>query len=340
MRIPRPRLTVALLFVGLAATPAPPPAPQLRAPISVAAAAAPLNASIRTLGIVRVGLGKGASLGGRRVLPASNPWNTRIDAAPVDPNSAALIASIGGGSTLHPDFGANWNGGPFGIPYVVVKGTQNRVKVRFTDYPDESDKGRYPIPKSAPVEKGSDRHVIVIDRVHWKLYELFNARPVLGGTTWRASSGAIFDLKSNALRPAGWTSADAAGLPIFPGLVRYDEVRAGAITHALRFTVANTRKAHVPPARHHASDNTDANLPPMGMRVRLKADYDISAAPQQARVILQAMKAYGMIVADNGSDWFVSGAPDRRWRDAQLGWLKGVPGSAFEVVKMTDLTTG
>ena len=343
MRIPPPRLAMALLLAGLAstacATPATPPAPQVLAPVS-GAAAAPLSSYFPTLDILKVGLGKGASPGGRRVFPASNPWNTPVDAAPVDPNSAALIASIGGRATLHPDFGANWNGGPFGIPYVVVKGTQRRVKVRFTDYADESDKGRYPIPKSAPVENGSDRHVIVIDRVHWKLYELFNARRVKGSTTWKASSGAIFNLKSNALRPAGWTSADAAGLPIFPGLVRYDEVKAGAITHALRFTVANTRKAYVPPARHYASDDTDANLPPMGMRVRLKADYDISAAPRQAKVILRAMKTYGMIVADNGSDWFVSGAPDKRWRDAQLGWLKGVPGSAFEVVAMKGVTVG
>ncbi len=298
--------------------------------------AEPLDANL-----FKVGLGKGASLGGRQVFPADNPWNTRIDTAPVDPNSAALIASIGG--NLHPDFGANWNGGPFGIPYVVVKGTQKKVKVKFA-YADESDKGKYPIPKTAPIEGGSksrgDRHVIVLDRDHWKLYELFNARRVSGSTSWKAGSGAVFDLKSNALRPAGWTSADAAGLPIFPGLVRYDEVQAGAIRHALRFTVAETRRAYVPPARHYASDATDANLPPMGMRVRLKADFDISGYPRSARVILQAMKSYGMIVADNGSNWFVSGAPDKRWSDPALGTLKRVPGSAFEVVAMGEITTG
>lgn len=291
--------------------------------------------------VFSVGLGTGASLGGRRVFPSDNPWNTPIDTAPVDPNSAALIASIGG--NLHADFGAHWNGGPFGIPYIVVKGSQKKVKVTFA-YAAESDKGRYPIPKKAPVEGGSkskgDRHVLVLDRTHWKLYELYNAHRKNGGKRWTAGSGAIFDLTSNALRPAGWTSADAAGLPIFPGLVRYDEVKAGVITHALRFTVARTRRAYVPPARHYASSNTDVSLPPMGMRVRLRADFDISGFPTQAQVVLQAMKTYGMIVADNGSNWFVSGAPSKHWDDTALNTLKTVPGSAFEVIEMGDLTTG
>jgi hypothetical protein len=287
-------------------------------------------------------LGAGASLVGRPVLPADNPWNTPVDTAAVDANSANLIASIGLGGHLHPDFGADWNGGPFGIPYIVVSGTQKRVPVTF-DYAGESDPGPYPIPPNAPIEGGArssgDRHVIVVDRAAWKLYELYDAHPVGGGASWRAGSGAVFDLSSNALRPAGWTSADAAGLPILPGLVRYDEVAAGVIDHALRFTVAQTRRAYVSPARHYASSRTDPNLPPMGMRVRLRASFDISGYPRQARIVLQALKTYGMIVADNGSDWYISGAPDGRWSDSALGTLKLVPGSAFEVVKMGPIHT-
>ena len=289
----------------------------------------------------KAGLGAGAALDGRRLFPSTNAWNTRVDAAPVDPNSDALIASIGG--YLHADFGANLDGKPFGIPYVVVKGTQKKVKVTF-DYADESDPGKYPIPKNAPIEGGSkstgDRHVIVLDRTKWRLYELYDAHPVNDGKSWTAGSGAIYNLKSNKLRPAGWTSADAAGLPVLPGLVRYDEVKAGRITHALRFTVARTQKAYVSPARHYASDSTDPNLPPMGMRVRLKAGFDISGYPKQARVVLQAMKTYGMLVADNGSNWFVSGAPDKRWNDDALNTLKQVPGSAFEVVELGTVTRG
>ncbi len=343
MRKPAPRLTAAILSTGLvlsACAAAPASAPL---PVSPAAHPSSTGSASPLAAVFKVSLGSGASLGGKRVLPADNPWNTPVDQAAVDQNSAALIASIGLGTTLHPDFGAHWPKGPFGIPYVVVKGSQKKVKVSFT-YASESDKGTYPIPKNAPVEGGSksrgDRHVLVLDRDHWKLYELFNARRVPGTTRWKAGSGAIFDLKSNKLRPAGWTSADAAGLPIFPGLVRYDEVKAGVITHALRFTVAETRKAYVSPARHYASDNTSADLPPMGMRVRLKAGFDISGFPRQARIVLQAMKTYGMIVADNGSDWYVSGAPDKRWSDDQLGTLKAVAGRNFEVVSMGDITTG
>lgn len=289
------------------------------------------------------GLGAGASLGGRRPFPDDNPWNTRIDGEPVDPNSDALIASIGLDRTLHPDFGADWNGGPFGIPYVVVTGSQPRVNVTF-DYADESDPGPYPIPPDAPIEGGpqstGDRHVLVLDRDNWRLYELFSAYRVPGTNDWTAGSGAIFDLSSNALRPAGWTSADAAGLPILPGLVRYDEVvEQGVIRHALRFTVSRSRRAYVAPARHFASSLTDPNLPPMGMRVRLKASYDISGFPPSARVILQALKTYGMIVADNGSNWYISGAPDARWNDAELNTLKAVPGRAFEVVRMGSVVT-
>lgn len=286
-------------------------------------------------------LGANASLNGRRVFPAGDPWNTRIDAAEVDPNSANLIAGIGLDRGLHPDFGANWNGGPFGIPYVVVGGNQGGVNVSF-DYADESDAGPYPIPADAPIEGGADatgdRHVLVVDRDNWKLYELYDAHRQ-SDNSWHAGSGAIFDLTTNTVRPAGWTSADAAGLPILPGLVRYDEVSRGAITHAIRFTVSKSRRAYVAPARHFASSSTDPNRPPMGMRVRLKAGFDTSGYPPSARVILDAMKKYGMIVADNGSDWFFSGAPDARWNDDELNTLKNVKGSNFEVVKMGPLTT-
>ncbi|MBI4942605.1 MAG: hypothetical protein HY830_17830, partial [Actinobacteria bacterium] len=240
------------------------------------------------------------------------------------------------------DFGANWDGGPFGIPYGVGAGTQAKVPVRF-EYADESDRGPYPVPRNAPVEGGAgadgDRHVIVVDRDHQRLYELYAAYPVDGGRSWRAGSGAVFDLRTGASRPAGWTSADAAGLPILPGLVRYDEVRAGRIDHALRFTVSRTRKGYVAPARHWASSDPSTALPPMGMRVRLKASFDVSKYPPQARVVLVALQRYGMIVADNGSDWYLSGAPDRRWDDEQLNALKNVPGSAFEVVRMGPVTT-
>jgi hypothetical protein len=284
-------------------------------------------------------LGINASLQGRRPFPDDNPWNTPVDRMPLDPNSNALIASIGLTKGLHPDFGADYNGGPFGIPYVVVGGNTPGVRVAF-DYADESDSGLYPIPPGAPVEggvsAGGDRHVLVVDRDHWKLYELFAAYPVPRSRDWTAGSGAIFDLGSNGLRPAGWTSADAAGLPIFPGLVRYDEVvEQGVIRHALRFTVQTTRRAYVSPARHYASSDTSPNLPPMGMRVRLKASFDISGFPPSARVILQALKTYGMMVADNGGDWFISGAPDARWNDAELNTLKQVAGSNFEVVNMS-----
>ena len=277
-----------------------------------------------------------------RIFPASDPWNTPVDDEPVDPASSTLIASIGASDTLHMDFGADWNGGPFGIPYVVVGPEQAPVRVTF-HYADESDPGPYPIPWDAPIEGGAastgDRHVIVVDAASRTLYELYAAYPQPDGS-WRAGSGAIFDLENGTTRPAGWTSADAAGLPILPGLVRYDEVASGVIDHAIRFTVNQTRQAYVPPARHYASDNPSPSLPPMGMRVRLKSDFDISGYPYQARVILQAMQTYGMILADNGSDWFVSGAPDARWDDDQLNTLKDVPGSAFEVVQMGPMTTG
>ncbi|HEX8922135.1 MAG TPA: hypothetical protein VF766_11715 [Pyrinomonadaceae bacterium] len=284
-------------------------------------------------------LGAGASLRGKRVFPADNPWNEDISAMPVDPNSGNLIASIGLNTGLHPDFGTVWAGAPNGIPYIVVSGSQTKVPINFTAYGDESDPGPYPVPPEAPIEGGAsgsgDRHVIVIDRDNWKLYELYSACPVNNGTSWNAAGGAVFDLNSNALRPTGWTSADAAGLPIFPGLVRYDEVfEQKEITHALRFTAQSTRRAYVYPARHFASNNTSPNLPPMGMRVRLKASFDISRFSPAMQVILRALKRYGMILADNGSNWYVSGAPDPRWNDEELNTLKGIKGSDFEIVRM------
>jgi hypothetical protein len=286
--------------------------------------------------------GGGAFVDGQQVFPPENPWNRDISGDPVDSNSAALIASIGLNTGLHPDFGTVWDGAPNGIPYVVVSGGQPMVPVTF-DYADESDPGPYPIPPNAPIEGGpsssGDRHVLVIDKDNGKLYEMFAAYPQSGGG-WHGGSGAVFDLNSDALRPAGWTSADAAGLPIFPGLVRYDEaVVAGAINHALRFTVARTRHAYVFPARHYASSHTDPNLPPMGMRVRLKAGFDITPFPPEVQVILKALKKYGMFVADNGSNWYVSGAPDPRWSDDNLHSLSRVKGSDFEVVRMGPVVT-
>jgi hypothetical protein len=277
------------------------------------------------------------------MFPADNAWNTDISADPLDPASATLISACGGTAALHPDFGTVFNGAPNGIPYVVVHGSQPKVPVTF-QYSDESDKGPYPIPPDAPIEGGAgstgDRHVLVVDVDNWKLYELFDAHPANGGASWTAGSGAIFDLNSNALRPAGWTSADAAGLPILPGLVRYDEVvEQQEIRHALRFTCPTTRRAYISPARHFASSRTDASLPPMGMRVRLKSSVDISKFSARNQVILKAMRKYGMLLADNGSAFFVSGAPDSRWNDDELSALKTLHGSDFEVVKMGTLVT-
>ena len=292
---------------------------------------------------VRSGLGPGAALGDRRVFPDDNAWNREVSHDPVDPHSAAILRRVGLDKPLHPDFGTVYQGQPSGIPYVVVPGDQPRVPVRF-EYADESDPGPYPIPPGAPIEGGpqsqGDRHVLVIDRDRWKLYELFSARPEPAGQGWLAGSGAIFDLNSNALRPAGWTSADAAGLPIFPALVRHDEVvLRGVVRHAFRFTVVRSLRGYVHPARHFASRLTDPDLPPMGMRVRLKASYNLDRFPPQASVILQALKTHGMILADNGSDWFLSGAPDPRWDDEDLATLKRVKVRDFEVVRMGAVVT-
>lgn len=265
------------------------------------------------------------------VFPKSNPWNRPVDSLPVARSSAAIIRSIGASTGLHPDFGSGtWDGGPIGIPLNVVTKKTPRVKLSF-DYGDESDKGPYPIPRNVKVEYGGDRHALMLDRSSCKLYEVYD----LHGR--HAGSGAIWNLRSNKLRPAGWTSADAAGLPILPGLAREDEVRRGRIDHALRFTVEDSRRAYIYPARHFASDSTNPSLPPMGLRVRLKADYPLEGFPAQARIILEALKRYGMIVADNGSDWYISGAPSPRWDNDALHALGRVKGSAFEVVDTSSM---
>jgi len=270
-------------------------------------------------------------LAGCPVFPASNPWNQRVDKLPVAADSAAIVASIGRDAPLHADFGSGlWQGAPIGIPYDVVTRTTPRSRVVF-DYADESDRGPYPIPAGVHVEGGGDRHALLVDRSACRLYELYALRRESG--RWHAGSGAIWSLRSNRLRPAGWTSADAAGLPILPGLARYDEVARGAIRHALRFTAPRTRRAYVWPARHFASDSTDPRLPPMGLRLRLKASFDVRSFPRQARIVLVALKRYGMLLADNGSSWYVSGASDRRWSNDQLHTLARVHGSDFEVVK-------
>jgi hypothetical protein len=273
------------------------------------------------------------------VFPASSPWNQRVDGLPVAADSARLIQSIGLTSGLHADFGSGlWEGRPIGIPFDVVSRTTPRSRVSF-DYADESDRVRYPIPKSVHIEGGrasdGDRHALLLDRDACKLYELYALYPRGGG--WHAGSGAVWNLRSNALRPAGWTSADAAGLPIFPGLARYDEVARGVIDHALRFTAPRTRRAYVYPARHYASSSDDPSLPPMGLRVRLKAGVDISGFPRQARVVLQALKTYGMILADNGSSWYVSGAPSPKWSNDDLHTLGRITGADFEVVDTSSL---
>lgn len=275
-----------------------------------------------------------ATLAGCAMFPADNPWNADVSALPVHPRSAAFIDSIGASGFLHADFGSNQE---YGIPFVVARG-QAPVPITYTDYGDESDPGPFPIPLNAPVEAGSDRHVLALDASNCVLYELFNA--ARSGDGWAASSGARWPLDTNRLRPEGWTSADAAGLPILPGLVRADEVAAGAIHHALRFTVARTQRAYIHPATHFASSSTDPNRPPMGLRLRLKAGYDISRFRGQARVVLEALRRYGMIVADNGSNWFISGATDPAWDDDDLNQLKTVPGSAFEAVDTGPTRTG
>jgi hypothetical protein len=278
-------------------------------------------------------------IAGCKVFPPDNVWNRRIDRLPVAAGSDAVVRSIGLAEHVHADFGSGlWDGGPIGIPITVVGRDTPRSRVAF-QYAGESDRGPYPIPPQVRIEGGpdgdGDRHAILVDRDRCRLYELFALRQVDG--RWTAGSGAIWDLRSNRLRPAGWTSADAAGLAILPGLARYEEVARGRIEHALRFTVDRTRRAYVWPARHFASDLTDPALPAMGMRLRLKRGYPITSYPPQARIVLRALKEYGMIVADNGSSWYITGAPHPRWSNDDLHALHRVPGSAFEVVDTRSL---
>lgn len=283
----------------------------------------------------------GPMLGDCPVLPANNVWNTPIDTLPVDAHSSAYINTIGAARTLHPDFGSGlWEGGPIGIPYNVVPGSQPKVAITF-DYGDESDAGPYPIPENPAIEGGKDstgdRHILVVDKDNCVLYETWSTYPEAGGG-WSAGSGAVFDLLSNELRPNGWTSADAAGLPVLPGLVRYDEAASGEIRHAIRFTVPQTRKAFVWPARHYASSLTGSSYPPMGQRFRLKASFDVSTFSTEVQVILRAMKKYGLILADNGSAWYISGVPDERWdNDTLVSEFGRIKGSDFEAVDVSSL---
>lgn len=277
------------------------------------------------------------------LFPADNIWNTRIDHLPAHRLSDTYVNTIGRDAEFHADFGSGiWppdDGGPIGIPYAVVPADQPPVPVSFY-YDDESDPGPYPIPPDAPIEGGpdaaGDRHILLVQEETCRLYELYDAYPRADGG-WDAGSGAVFDLNGNALRPAGWTSADAAGLPILPGLVRYDEVASGAINHALRFTAPETQRAYVWPARHFASDLTDARYPPMGLRLRLRADFDTAAFHPDVQVILRAMQRYGIILADNGSPWYISGAPDERWDNDVLRQLHQLTGDDFEAVDVAAL---
>ncbi len=308
VRLPRPAIVLALA-AGL-----------------VISAGAPMEAATA----VRI---PGAS--SCRIFPSTNVWNKRVDTLPVRADSDTLVASVGVGAALHPDFGS-YRG--YGIPWNVVSSSTPRRTVTF-QWPRELDRVKYPIPSKPRIEGGSDRHMLLIDKSACKLYELFAARKTSSGA-WKAGSGAVWDLDSNKLRPSGWTSADAAGLPILPGLVRYDEVAAGAILHALRFTAPTTRTSYLYPARHQAGDGSSMDLPPMGLRVRLKASVDISGYPKPARVLLTALKRYGMILADNGSPWYVTGAPDPHWNDDAMHTLGRLHGSDFEVVDTSALRNG
>ena len=283
------------------------------------------------LGPTQASPGAAPREGGCPIFPADNQLNQEIAHTPVNPRSAEYIASIGLAGHLHPDFGTE---PAYGIPYTIVGPHQPKVPVKFTEFGEESNPGPYPIPAGAPVEgagEEGDRHVLVLQQGSCKLYELYSAHPA--GAGWEAGSGAVFNLRSNALRPEGWTSADAAGLPIFPLLARYPEVRSGQIDHALRVTVARTQRGYIHPATHFASSSSDPALPPMGLRLRLRASYSLSGFHGESLIVLRALKRYGLIVADNGSSWYITGAPDPRWNDDDLEQIKRVPGSAFEAVQ-------
>ena len=279
-------------------------------------------------------------LGGCSIFPANNIWNTRIDSLPIHERSDDYVAAIGLDAPVHPDFGAGlWEGGPIGIPFIVVPADQPMIPIEFTAYGDESDPGPYPAPLDAPIEGGpesdGDRHVLVLQQGSCRLYELYRAFPA--GEHWEADSAAVYDLTSHALRPAGWTSADAAGLPILPGLVRYDEVASGEITHALRMTAPQTQRAYLWPARHYASSITEPTYPPMGLRLRLRSDFPVGDYSPDVQVILRAIQHYGLILADNGSPWFISGAPEERWDNSMLRELRGLSGRDFVAVDVSSL---
>ncbi len=307
-------------------------------PIDTAPSLQPLSTPVATspdpVGAFQPSAG-GPVLGGCQVFPSNNPWNENVSKLPVDPNSNAYISRINSfRQFLHPDFGSNPS---YGIPYTVVPKSQPFVPITFNAYGDESDPGPYPVPLNAPVESGSDHHVLVLNSGNCHLYEMYAAQQT--GSGWTCASGAVFNLNSDALRPDGWTSADAAGLPILPGLVRYGEVAAGVINHALRFTVNETQNGFIHPATHEAGVN-NPNDPPTGLRLRLNASFNLAPFHGEALVILTALKKYGMIVADNGSSWYISGATDPRWNDTDLDQLKSVPGSAFEAVDTGPILHG
>jgi hypothetical protein len=308
------------------------------------AVAATLAGTSQYLPIIRQPGTPSPQIAGCNIFPADNIWNTPIDSLPVHANSVSYVNRIGAGRTLHADFGSGvWPPGsnsPIGIPFITVPSGQPKVAVTFVWWPEESDPGPYPIPPNAPIEGGpdadGDRHVLVLEQESCLLYELYSAFPQ-AGNAWEAGNGAVYDLNSQALRPDGWTSADAAGLPILPGLVRYDEVASGEIRHAIRFTAPETQAAHLWPARHDASSQTGTSYPPLGLRLRLRADYDISGFSPQIQVILQAFKTYGLILADNGSPWYISGAPDARWDNDALHEMDVITGADFEAVDVSSL---
>jgi hypothetical protein len=279
------------------------------------------------------------TIAGCPVFPPDNIWNIRVNKLPVDPKSQAYIQSIGADKPVHADFGSGiYDGGPIGIPFVTVPGNQKRVRIVF-EYRDENDLSNYPIPPNPPIEGGpnskGDNHILIVDRDNCVLWEIYDAHPQPDGS-WKAGSGAIFDLTCNCLRPDGWTSADAAGLPVLPGLVRYEEVATGEIRHALRFTAPRTRNEAVWPARHSASKLTDPDLPPLGERFRLKAGFSLSGFSPETQVILRALQEYGMMLADNGGAWFLSGSPNELWKNDVLQELKRVKGSDFEAIDDSD----
>jgi hypothetical protein len=277
-----------------------------------------------------------AIVSGVPIFPPDHIWNTRVDSLPVDSQSADYIRTIGSTAYLHADFGSGmYQGNPIGIPYNIVNGSQEKKTVKF-EYTDESDAGPYPLPDNPLIEGGSDHHMLIIDRDAKILYELYAAEKQIDGS-WAAGSGAVFNLSGYSLRPSGWTSADAAGLAILPGLVRYNEVNAGEINHALRFTAPSTRRGYIWPARHYASSNTDPAYPPMGQRFRLRPSFNTSGYPYQAQIVLESLKKYGMILSDNGAPWYITGVPDEHWNNDALHTLHQVKGSDFEAVDSSSL---